>query len=96
MFLLVAVLVVAIRTVSAAHPLEPGLTGRQRLTAGITYVSGHSLVLGAITLDLFAVLLGGATALLPSMRAISCTPARPVSGCCAARPPRAPRLSGFC
>ena len=65
MFLLVAVLVVAIRTVSAAHPLEPGLTGRQRLTAGITYVSGHSLVLGAITLDLFAVLLGGATALLP-------------------------------
>ena len=45
--------------------MEAGLTGRQRVTAGLAYVSGHPLVLGAITLDLFAVLLGGATALLP-------------------------------
>ncbi len=35
------------------------------LTAGITYIRHNSFVLGAITLDLFAVLLAGATALLP-------------------------------
>ena len=40
------------------HPL------RQMLD-GLTYVRGHKFLLGAITLDLFAVLLGGATALLP-------------------------------
>ena len=32
---------------------------------GLTYVRGHKFLLGAITLDLFAVLFGGATALLP-------------------------------
>jgi MFS family permease len=35
------------------------------LFAGVTYVWRHKLILGATTLDLFAVLLGGATALLP-------------------------------
>lgn len=35
------------------------------LTAGIRFIRGNQPVLGAITLDLFAVLLGGATALLP-------------------------------
>ena len=35
------------------------------LTAGIVFIRGNPYVLGAITLDLFAVLLGGATALLP-------------------------------
>jgi MFS family permease len=33
--------------------------------AGITFIRGNPVVLGAISLDLFAVLLGGATALLP-------------------------------
>ncbi len=33
--------------------------------AGFQYVSHEKIVLGAISLDLFAVLLGGATALLP-------------------------------
>jgi hypothetical protein len=32
---------------------------------GLTYVRRHRFLLGAITLDLFAVLLGGATAMLP-------------------------------
>lgn len=36
-----------------------------RFTAGIVYVRSRPLILGAISLDLFAVLLGGATALLP-------------------------------
>ena len=35
------------------------------LFAGVRYVRDHRVLLGAISLDLFAVLLGGATALLP-------------------------------
>ncbi len=35
------------------------------LLSGFVYIRDHSIVLGAISLDLFAVLLGGATALLP-------------------------------
>ncbi len=37
----------------------------QRLFAGIAFIRSRPAVLGAISLDLFAVLLGGATALLP-------------------------------
>jgi MFS family permease len=45
-----------------------GTTLRDRLARvieGVTFVWSQSIVLGAISLDLFAVLLGGATALLP-------------------------------
>ncbi len=41
-----------------AHPIR-------QMADGLTYVRGHRFLLGAITLDLFAVLLGGATAMLP-------------------------------
>ena len=37
----------------------------QSLFAGISFIRNHRAILGAISLDLFAVLLGGATALLP-------------------------------
>jgi hypothetical protein len=37
----------------------------QSLFAGIAYIRSRPAILGAISLDLFAVLLGGATALLP-------------------------------
>lgn len=37
----------------------------RQMVDGLTYVRGHRFLLGAITLDLFAVLLGGATAMLP-------------------------------
>ncbi|MCC6508248.1 MAG: MFS transporter [Pirellulaceae bacterium] len=37
----------------------------QSLLAGLHYIAGQPVVLGAISLDLFAVLLGGATAMLP-------------------------------
>lgn len=37
-----------------------------RLTAGISYVRRQPIVLGAISLDLFAVLLGGAVAMMPA------------------------------
>ena len=51
----------------ARRPLQgqraaPGLA---QLTAGIRFIWQRPVVLGAISLDLFAVLLGGATALLP-------------------------------
>ncbi len=37
----------------------------ERLTSGIRFVFGHQLLISALTLDMFAVLFGGATALLP-------------------------------
>jgi MFS family permease len=37
----------------------------RRVTAGIRFIRSRPILLGAISLDLFAVLLGGATALLP-------------------------------
>jgi MFS family permease len=45
--------------------MERAATSWQRLLAGLRYVRRQKVVLGAISLDLFAVLLGGATALLP-------------------------------
>jgi MFS family permease len=44
--------------------LKPGSPLRQ-MADGLAYVRRNQLVLGAITLDLFAVLLGGVTAMLP-------------------------------
>jgi len=43
---------------------QPG-TGLDQIREGLVYVWTNKIVLGAISLDLFAVLLGGATALLP-------------------------------
>jgi MFS family permease len=48
-----------------AQVAESGPTSWTRLLAGIRYVWQNQLILGSITLDLFAVLLGGAVALLP-------------------------------
>jgi MFS family permease len=55
-----------------AAPMKPGGAPRARspvtwtsLLAGVRYVKSNQIVFGAISLDLFAVLLGGATALLP-------------------------------
>jgi len=48
----------------AVHTLS-GQTTYQRIRAGAEYVFGNPIVLGALSLDLFAVLLGGVTALLP-------------------------------
>jgi MFS family permease len=48
----------------ARTPLRPGSPWQQMLD-GLAYVRRNRLVMGAITLDLFAVLLGGVTAMLP-------------------------------
>jgi MFS family permease len=46
-------------------PFEAKSTPLKQMADGLSYVRGHRFLLGAITLDLFAVLLGGATAMLP-------------------------------
>src|SRR5207253_174655 len=46
-------------------PFAAGRSRAAQIREGLGYVWGNKLVLGAITLDLFAVLLGGATGLLP-------------------------------
>lgn len=51
------------------RPIPRGNAGASRplraVIDGLAYVRGNKIVLGAISLDLFAVLLGGATAMLP-------------------------------
>jgi MFS family permease len=64
-----ALLTIAAFQVSRIH-LEGDSAVRKAFTwnsvaAGIAFIRGQPVVLGAISLDLFAVLLGGATALLP-------------------------------
>jgi MFS family permease len=56
------VLVLSMRRPPLREPLS---RTRSSLLAGVTYVKRNPIVLGAMSLDLFAVLLGGATALLP-------------------------------
>ena len=64
---LMLVAIIAISPIRAIKP--PPITGNahplRQMLDGLTYVRLHRFLLGAITLDLFAVLLGGATAMLP-------------------------------
>ncbi len=53
----------AIRTRPAPNPTEPTTLGT--FLAGFKFIGTNDLILATITLDLFAVLLGGAQALLP-------------------------------
>lgn len=63
LFVAAAALCLAIRYEHVPPPAQPATWAT--LTAGIRFVWRRQVVLGAISLDLFAVLLGGATALLP-------------------------------
>lgn len=62
-FILSCFLVASIRIDRKQERREP--FGLESLFAGIHYIRSRPPILGAISLDLFAVLLGGATALLP-------------------------------
>ncbi|MEN6543505.1 MFS transporter [Parvibaculum sp.] len=64
-FAAVAVAFVALRTQHQQQPVDPTMGAFARAMAGVAYIRTQPIVLGAISLDLFAVLLGGATALLP-------------------------------
>jgi MFS family permease len=63
LFVLAGVLLILIRIERAAPTREP--FSLKVFFAGFSYIRGHPVILGVISLDLFAVLLGGVTALLP-------------------------------
>lgn len=63
-FLSAGILLVSIRLAGSALPAREPMT-LASLFGGITYIRSRPVILGAISLDLFAILLGGATALLP-------------------------------
>jgi MFS family permease len=58
-----AAMIVSIKTKPVPHPAEPLSIGS--FLAGFKFVWSNELILATITLDLFAVLLGGAQTLLP-------------------------------
>ncbi len=58
-----AILVLRVKLKRPGRMREP--VSRKTLLAGFTFIRDRPVVLGAITLDLFMVLLGGATALMP-------------------------------
>ncbi|MDK9700287.1 MAG: MFS transporter [bacterium] len=62
-FLFASIMVLRIRYDRSSTIKEP--VNRKSIFAGLHFIWSKPLVLGAISLDLFAVLLGGATALLP-------------------------------
>jgi MFS family permease len=62
-FLSASTLIATIRVRPQVNPREP-VTLRS-VFSGIAFIRSQPVILGAISLDLFAVLLGGATALLP-------------------------------
>jgi MFS family permease len=59
------VIVLGLRGGGLTEARRAALPGWQELLSGLRFVRSRRLVLGAISLDLFAVLFGGATALLP-------------------------------
>ena len=61
-YLIALILIYLIRTRSIQRPRGTSL---ESVLAGFRYVFQNKLVLGAVSLDMFAVLLGGAVALLP-------------------------------
>jgi MFS family permease len=63
--IVVAILFAMIEAPLAVRRLKGEGTALERAKEGIAYVKDRPIILGAISLDLFAVLLGGATALIP-------------------------------
>ncbi|EAU41562.1 Blood group Rhesus C/E and D polypeptide:Sugar transporter superfamily:Major facilitator superfamily (MFS) [Fulvimarina pelagi HTCC2506] len=63
LFFLASVLVLSIRAPAQRLPTEPA--SMETIIAGFRFIWHEKVVLGAISLDLFAVLLGGAVALMP-------------------------------
>lgn len=64
MLIVSANLILSVRPVKAAQ-IDPDVNPFRRILEGFTFIRHHRFLLGCITLDLFAVLLGGATAMLP-------------------------------
>ena len=64
-FLMVALLLLGFVKNRPAPPRVEGETLIQRLSTGLKFVMNNQILLGAMTLDMFAVLFGGAVAMLP-------------------------------
>jgi MFS family permease len=64
MLIAAMVLILTVRPIKASHE-GPPLKPLRQIVEGMVYVWRERFLLGCITLDLFAVLLAGATALLP-------------------------------
>jgi MFS family permease len=58
-----SLMILSLRTKLVVH--NPSATGLRALFTGVHFVFERKMILGAVSLDLFAVLFGGATALLP-------------------------------
>ncbi|ROZ64478.1 MFS transporter [Ramlibacter sp. WS9] len=58
-----SLMIVRLRYIHVVQPREP--VSLATLLAGVGFIWRHKVMLGAVSLDLFAVLLGGAVALLP-------------------------------
>ena len=63
LFLIASVCVIAIEKLERIERREP--VSLKSVFAGVSFIRSRPVILGTISLDLFAVLLGGATALLP-------------------------------
>ena len=64
---LCVVAIVAIRTIRVKEPqVEASPAVLKSIAEGLRFVYHHQIILGALTLDMFAVLFGGAVALLPA------------------------------
>lgn len=64
-FLIIALLMLGLVKNRPAPPWQPGETLRGRLSSGLKFVFRHQVLWGAMSLDMFAVLFGGAVAMLP-------------------------------
>jgi Transmembrane secretion effector len=62
-FIAASALITLVQVTPRNEPRKP--VSLATMFAGFRYIRGHPILLGAISLDLFAVLLGGVTALLP-------------------------------
>ena len=62
-------LTLAVRPLRRQEPVSGEASGWARFLEGLRFVRDHRPILGAISLDMMAVLLGGATALLPMVAA---------------------------
>ncbi|MBS1154130.1 MAG: putative major facilitator superfamily transporter [Proteobacteria bacterium] len=66
LYLTASVLMLRVSFIASDAPIAPPQkSGLNTLLAGVRFIKSKPAILGAISLDLFAVLLGGATALLP-------------------------------
>jgi MFS family permease len=68
-FALFACVVALVATIRPRRAQGAETVGSREVWEGLRYVLRHRILLGAISLDLFAVLFGGATALLPMVAA---------------------------